>query len=635
MPRRQKTKKRISKRSKHTIKRVSAIKPVITGGKYIAKGTYGCVFKPQLPCNGNPVTKVGQVSKLIAAYNESGEMAAKKLFEGIDPSMNYFVYPKKSCIPAELAENNRNTRNNISKCTIINRTTGKELSQNYSTDKRRLVQMENGGNILTKLQLSAKDYIPYFKSLSDLLKGLKLAHDNNITHNDIKYNNVVSKKKEDGTFTTRFIDLGLSCKTDEFSKLSPHNQFILFNRFLISRPFDIRFMVDRYITCYTDNSDPDNTVDCEYENEFSGFSPNISGSDLNKYYKYLLGTKDEKFGNVTNVDTFYNFINAEDVDVSFPKQYILHNFVYKNDKKLADIMKDVYAKPKEERYRFVMTRFDIFGLGLYLSNIYYQKVGHFWLAKEKGELHTIYLRAKKDHIPLLELRDGEIKRKEYASLSKAYQIITENVYNIHTDIALNVSVPYFNLVSGMMHPNILERESLDDAISKYGEILKKINEYFKEEKILQFGHRELAFDQTIEQIINEEAEAAYAKAELQRLLTEYKSKQQEIGVIKQNIQRLLVTKNTIEKNIKTYKAISKSTKNSIDKWPENKETPNRILQLEQLEIKIQEFEEEFNTISQKLDDENSKFTQLEKQINDIVETHNSLLAELNKLMKKK
>lgn len=507
MPKRHKTKKRNYKRRKHTIKR--STKPVTTGGKYIAKGSYGCVYKPKLKCKNesedNTESEKGYVSKLIAAYSEPEEMAGKDLFEGIDPEMKYFVYPKKSCIPAELAPNNRNTRNNINKCTIINRTTEKQLSQNYSTDSRRLVQMNNGGNDLFNLKLNAKDYIPFFESIHNLLIGLDLAHKNNITHNDIKNDNIVSRKNEDGSFTTRFIDLGLSCKTNEFTKLSLRNQFILFNRVMIWRPFDIRFMIDRYITC------SNNDVKCEYKNEFSGFSKD--NPDLVNYYNYLLGTTLENFGNVTNVEEYYDDVSGAVTAPSFPKPYILHNFVYIDDHKLADIMADIYARPKIDRYKFVLTRYDIFALGLYLSDIYYQKVGHMWWAKEKGAWHAIYLSTQLGYIPLLELKGGIIKRIEYANLHEKYKFIPKDLYNIHTEIALNVSVPYFILVAGMMHPNILERESLDDAIGKYGEIVEKIREYFKEDKILKFGHKLFSFDPTTEQqIINEQA-AEKEKAE--------------------------------------------------------------------------------------------------------------------------
>jgi serine/threonine protein kinase len=617
MPKRQKTKKRISKRRKHTIKRVSTIKHIITGGKYIAQGTYGCVFKPQLPCNGNPEIKEGYVSKLIAAFDESEEMKGKTLFGDIDSEMKYFLYPEKSCIPGDAPPEN------VANCKVKN-TNNTKLGENYSTDKRRLIQMEDGGDDLFNLKLSASDYNPFFTSLLNLIEGLELAHKNNITHNDIRAENILSKKNEDGSFTTRFIDFGFSCKTDRFKELPLY--FVFLNKIRKYVPFDIIFIVDTYIKCLNNK----NKIKCTFGSTFGDLSNGIIN-----YFNYLNGALSENFGYTINAKKYYTDISNAKIAESFPKNYILHNFVYLNNDTLAKIMGFLYAKSTQERYTFVLSRFDIYALGLYLSDVYRQKVGHVWLGLQKNDLHSIYLATKKGNIPLLELKDGAIQRKEYASLSEAYKFIPEEIYNIHTDIALNVSKQYFVLVSEMMHPDILERITLDDAKIKYENILKNIATYFTKDKILQFVHRELAFDQTIEQIINEEAEAAYAKAELQRLLTEYKSKQQEIGVIKQNIQRLLVTKNTIEKNIKTYKAISKSTKNSIDKWPENKETPNRILQLEQLEIKIQEFEEEFNTISQKLDDENSKFTQLEKQINDIVETHNSLLAELNKLMKKK
>ncbi|NDH69274.1 MAG: hypothetical protein EBY22_15515, partial [Gammaproteobacteria bacterium] len=105
---------------------------------------------------------------------------------------------------------------------------------------------EDGGQNLSKIQLEYDSWPAFFASLTNLFDGLELAHTNHIAHCDIKPSNIVSIKRDDGTYHTRFIDFGLSRETTALTE----DSIRLFTRDYMYYPFETRMYNRMY---YSDN----------------------------------------------------------------------------------------------------------------------------------------------------------------------------------------------------------------------------------------------------------------------------------------------------------------------------------------------------------------------------------------------
>lgn len=166
------------------------------GGAFIYEGAYGCTFaKPPLKCIDEPSRKNDKyISKLMT--REEAEKEAKASFfnwGAIDPENKFSINVLQTCY---LDKSNIKSSNNFNSC---------KKKDEYNA----LVFQMYGGLDLTKLTPHPNNYIPLFKGFLELMKGLKVAHDNDIVHCDIKPTNIVANV-EGNNIILRFIDFGLS-----------------------------------------------------------------------------------------------------------------------------------------------------------------------------------------------------------------------------------------------------------------------------------------------------------------------------------------------------------------------------------------------------------------------------------------
>lgn len=202
------------------------------GGKYVSKGTYGCGFYPALLCRENDVRRAGTFSKLTIDVFAKEEFKQFDLLNPIDPTNKYFIYPKHLCDTKNVPD----PSNEIEKC---------HIPLNYS--KAKIIQMPEGGVDCAHLKLQIGDIVPFFKSLRNLFIGLFMLHENDINHCDIKPTNVVYQKNIDGTFTTRYIDFGLSFRTTDLPSHAAagignvHSNYFVFNANYEYFNFDVKY----------------------------------------------------------------------------------------------------------------------------------------------------------------------------------------------------------------------------------------------------------------------------------------------------------------------------------------------------------------------------------------------------------
>jgi len=235
-----------------TLKKRSLTKSnkITHGGKVIASGGYGCIFRPALKCLGktrpkNEVSKLMTIKHIQEEYNDIVQF--KPFLEKIPNYNNYFfiggVY---TCKPDTLTEDD--LKDYEKKCKALKKDGFTTKNINDSLDKIGLLNMPDGG-------LDVGDYIEtitkgsQFATLNDslielLLKGIIPMNKFNIYHCDIKESNILVNEK-DG-FHTKLIDWGLSAKYD--GKEIPISMFE--RPFQYNLPFSIILFNDTFTKMY-------------------------------------------------------------------------------------------------------------------------------------------------------------------------------------------------------------------------------------------------------------------------------------------------------------------------------------------------------------------------------------------------
>ena len=211
-----------------------------SGGKYIGKGTYKCVFSPPIRCAGenkryNNDNKDRYISA-ITTYGESlTEIENEAIRNKFDPNEEFTLKLLKSCKVGDL-DNKTETLKEFSSCS--NPTDGNFLS-NYqypydrfdfhSPDDLRLIINKNGGtNLKVFLQnlskISNKDLVKLLPNLfikfKVILQGLVKMGQKGYVHCDIKPGNILYNINKNKFY---LIDFGLMTS---FKKVLKQEYFV-------------------------------------------------------------------------------------------------------------------------------------------------------------------------------------------------------------------------------------------------------------------------------------------------------------------------------------------------------------------------------------------------------------------------
>lgn len=174
------------------------------GGKFLASGTYGMVFKPPLPCKQKlpmDLSKLNQIGKVFK--NDEEFISEQKMMELISEKFADFALPiRYVCridtpnprivkdIPSNLKDRLREGQNQI-----VYPNGGKELYE--------YVVSKNNGTRSAKI-LCAVRVFKYFKNI---IYGLETMVKSNMLHNDIKPQNILYNEKNKQLY---LIDWGLA-----------------------------------------------------------------------------------------------------------------------------------------------------------------------------------------------------------------------------------------------------------------------------------------------------------------------------------------------------------------------------------------------------------------------------------------
>lgn len=220
-------------------------KQIQLGGKYVAKGKYGCIFSPNLKCESGRYSGVenDMISKLVSNNNIEFEFDILKSLglDKIDPQMNYLLYPIDKCRP--ILSNLKEESDELDKCGLLKMVKLEHIPEDFHN-----IIIKNGGvsldNIRRKQYQQKVDYNceDYCLNYLSLLTGIALLNKNNIYHRDIAHRNLVIDKYGD----LRIIDFGLiSSKVTNIENAKEDKWNDLIGVYTPELPTDVNVSIDK------------------------------------------------------------------------------------------------------------------------------------------------------------------------------------------------------------------------------------------------------------------------------------------------------------------------------------------------------------------------------------------------------
>ena len=206
-------------------------------GKAIGVGSYGCVFKPNLPCKDRELTYSG-ISKLMMKNEAKKEYEIvdriMSIIESIDDNPNYFIPNSKEKFV--LCDLGNYTKNDLDNSKICSNFTGKKLrSDNHlmqlidnNKDKIAILQQSDGGIDLNNTIINFNPYFSDFTNINNLLirlieNGIVPMNRKGLLHLDIKTLNMVYNEKLNNI---RLIDWGFALNINELNIETIRNNLI-------------------------------------------------------------------------------------------------------------------------------------------------------------------------------------------------------------------------------------------------------------------------------------------------------------------------------------------------------------------------------------------------------------------------
>jgi serine/threonine protein kinase len=181
---------------------------IISGGKYLGRGTAGCIFKPHLKCItlSNQKNSVGKVFDDEDEYNNELDMA--RIMQRIDTKNEFSIPIIASCDGIHYYRHN----DEVSKCKLLN------LNNPPSSYKQIIYKY--GGQSLEQIMTNGKrngsitNFCKLFLAFKPILLGIQKFNNRdpspNVVHLDIKPHNIMLLRSK-----LYLIDYGLLSAHDE------------------------------------------------------------------------------------------------------------------------------------------------------------------------------------------------------------------------------------------------------------------------------------------------------------------------------------------------------------------------------------------------------------------------------------
>lgn len=420
----------------------SLTRKVRRGGKYMGEGTYGCGFAPALRCEGETVRKFGIFSKLMDTAESEKELRKATLLKTVDPAQDYILYALNVCKLNQSLIGPDNPENNIDSCQ-------KNFVPNH-LDQARVVQYLNGGLNLRKLNKTASVIADLFLGMDNLFRGLFHLQQANVSHNDIKDENIVAKQVENGNYQVRFIDVGFVHKNDQ------------------PIPGDLPFEADYYVW--------------PIEMKLTVFK-RISKEDIKKWYDtHTYGAKDAFFtkSNAKKL-TFASANKLTEALTEKAKKKVPAPILNASLTATAKLkLEQEYEKQwKKIRTEMILKKSDVFSLGTFFSIFYENTIYH---KMEHGEILVQVVVEKAGKIA------DEYVKLDNLETTRVYTgtVVGKEASDWHREVAEKISKPFYKLCISMMNLDPFKRPELPIALAQYKKLHPHIEKYFKADKLLTY-----------------------------------------------------------------------------------------------------------------------------------------------------
>jgi len=193
------------------------MKGEMNGGKTIASGGFGCVFRPSLKCHLAKERESNKISKLMTSRHALGEynevVRIKHILNKIPNYKDYFIiHGVTICQPDKLSKSDLL---DFKKCTALPKDNILANNINKSLDKLLLLNIPDGGEAFDDFLYAHSSYheiLQINKALIDLfLNGIVPMNKLNVYHSDLKDSNLlISRDSISRRLQIRLIDWGLT-----------------------------------------------------------------------------------------------------------------------------------------------------------------------------------------------------------------------------------------------------------------------------------------------------------------------------------------------------------------------------------------------------------------------------------------
>ena len=218
------------------------------GGKAIASGSYGCVFKPALLCKGDSERKTDYITKVLYhsyADLELKEMEmVKEVLKDIPDGDKYFLVNNiTKCQLNEIDSDELKGRQNKCSDAFAKSLTDREFNLKINKGLITGINIPYGGKDLLETigsNLTNKTFMNINKGIINLIKnGIVKFNKKKLLHLDIKHMNMLYNPKDKNV---RLIDWGICAKyTDDVVTEGVKDRNLMFNRPITNFLFDHHF----------------------------------------------------------------------------------------------------------------------------------------------------------------------------------------------------------------------------------------------------------------------------------------------------------------------------------------------------------------------------------------------------------
>ena len=400
------------------------------GGKVIASGGFGCIFKPVLKCKSAIKRETDKISKLMVVKDAKEEyediMKFKPELEQIPNYENYFLIDGVNmCIPDKLTKQDLSQFNK--KCKALKKEGYTEENINGRLKRIRALNMPDGGidvgDFIEENDKNMEKWESLNETLVDLLlNGIIPMNKHDIYHADVKGSNILVDELgadvrlglghgqglgERLGLVARLIDWGLSVKYDG-GKTIP--KAMTRRPFQYNLPFSIVLFNDTFTKMY---------------NEFLKKNPDPSYHDIRVFViNYVLvwhkkrGPGHSKYIKQMMKILFHNELKLPDLAMDMEELIKLDFLHYYVNKYLADVLFTFTKNGKFQRLEYFQN--------VYLKNIdvwgfvlsYFPMMVLLNKKRKKWGSHEKQLFKKLKHIIVHYLFETPVKPIDVESLAK-------------------------------------------------------------------------------------------------------------------------------------------------------------------------------------------------------------------------